>query len=314
MEDLIVKVLRELASPDEIRAVAEWRSLDPKNERAFLAMAAAWEESSGKRAVRNPKPAPSAAAIVRLANERTTQRRRSTFRRYAAIAAVMVGLLGTGTFLLSLDEIGSGEFDFENSSASAQILDLPDGSFAKLAPGARLDYREASEQRSVRLEGRGFFGVAHEPDRPFVIETESGSATVLGTRFQLEDTDSALTLIVVEGRVALESGAEPRVVTAGHVGLAGRSGSVAVDSVSNIFELLDWDDGTFVFHTTPLEQVAQEVGWYFERSITIADSVLAKREITAWFEQETFEDIMGTVCLIAGAECEFQPSGLTIKQ
>src|SRR5438105_3880342 len=60
------------------------------------------------------------------------------------------------------------------------------------------------ELREVALEGRGFFAIAHD-GTPFVIRTDAGNVTVLGTRLDLEARGRGLRVVVVEGRVALST-------------------------------------------------------------------------------------------------------------
>ena len=72
---------------------------------------------------------------------------------------------------------------------------------------------------------------------------------------------------------------------------------------ADVWDLLDWSGGLLIFQTTPLARVMEEVSAHFGVSVNLRDSVLASRTVTAWFEDETVEEVVGTVCQVVGASC-----------
>jgi hypothetical protein len=46
-----------------------------------------------------------------------------------------------------------------------------------------------------------------------------------------------------------------------------------------------------------------EVSNQFGVVVNVRDSVLAERSVTVWFEEETLEEVVTTVCQVVGASC-----------
>jgi len=92
-------------------------------------------------------------------------------------------------------------------------ITLPDGSKVWLNGGTTLSYDKADfteNQRTVYLEGQGYFEVIKNPNRPFVVKGKEISVKVLGTKFDFssykEDVEVSVTLM--EGSVLLTNSDE----------------------------------------------------------------------------------------------------------
>ena len=113
----------------------------------------------------------------------------------------------------------------------------------------------------------------------------------------------SMRLVVVEGHVALA--AEGRKVDVfGGAMAAVAPGAPPSDPVEvDVWELLHWQNGLLIYRDTPLEQVAAEVGAHFGARFSIADTTLIRRRVTAWFNNEPFEDVVATICQVVDANC-----------
>ena len=74
-------------------------------------------------------------------------------------------------------------------------------------------------------------------------------------------------------------------------------------SPADVWDLLDWSGGLLIFQRTPLARVMEEVSAHFGIAVNLHDSIVAERTVTAWFEEETVEEVVGTVCQVVGAVC-----------
>lgn len=85
---------------------------------------------------------------------------------------------------------------------------LPDGSQVTLAPLSRVRLDFTEQRRGLKLEaGQAYFAVAHDPDRPFVVEAGDRQVTALGTRFQitLSDGQAQAEVVLEQGEVIVSS-------------------------------------------------------------------------------------------------------------
>ena len=151
-----------------------------------------------------------------LAHPSGKQRNLWPFVRIAA--AILLVAVAIGAFFLpSQPEVSPEVIAFseskepvqviENSEASPQPFVLADGSRITLEPGSRLKFQQLTESplRTVYLEGDGFFEIAHDKTRPFLVYTGAVVTKVLGTSFSIKNTGDGETIdiIVKTGKVAV---------------------------------------------------------------------------------------------------------------
>ena len=91
---------------------------------------------------------------------------------------------------------------------SRTVVELSDGSVVHLNYGSRIKYPQNfwGETRGIALTGEGYFEVAHNPDKPFVVHTGRIDVKAVGTVFNInaypDNNDIATTL--VNGKVLIE--------------------------------------------------------------------------------------------------------------
>jgi ferric-dicitrate binding protein FerR (iron transport regulator) len=119
--------------------------------------------------------------------------------------------------------------------------------------------------------------------------------------------------VVVEGRVSLTSPWGEIEVPAGSVGSAKPGQAPGADAVADPWALLDWPGGLLVFHETPLEAVVREVEEHFGLPVRLLDSSAAARRISASFQgEESFREVMETLCAVTSASCSITPDSAVV--
>ena len=135
---------------------------------------------------------------------------------------------------------------------------LQDGSYVRLDGGARLEEWGTEGTRTVTLEGRAFFAVAREEDRPFTVRTGAGEVRVLGTRFEVgPEGEDGVRIVVVEGRVGVTNALGSVEVPAGSMAWMREAAPPVAQVAEDVWALLDWPGGILVFQSTPLARVAE---------------------------------------------------------
>ncbi len=226
----------------------------------------------------------------------------------AGLAAVAIGLQ------VVADSSGTGPAaTYATGVGESRTVTLGDGSFVRLAPDSRLRAWSTVASRRVALSGRAFFAVSHDSDRPFTVETEAGVVRVLGTRFELSQSQGNLRTVVLEGRVAVSNDNGAVEVTRGGVATVIGGGAPRSEISDDIYSLLSWPGGFLVFQGTPLGQVAEEVSRQFGRTLVVSGERLEARRISAWFDGEDFDEIAESLCVVAGAECTLSDSTVVMR-
>ena len=326
MDDLILRSLQGRTGDLEERILRKWREKSPANEEAFRRTADLWRLEAHRAPPGAPPTRPRLQDIVEAAE---TRRRKGPSvaslhvapagrgpRRWPGILA-LTGLAAAALLVLSLGlprtpasgpmpPLAAPAFaaaEFTTGADQTVTVNLNDGSYVRLAPSSRLRVEAGEGTREVVLDGRGYFAVASDPDRPFTVRTRLGDALVLGTRFEVDVRDENLRVVVSEGHVALSTGTERLDLRAGDVIYLASRGMPVLEHVENVQDLLDWPNGLLVFQATPLREVVRELTAHFGVRFEVEGEELADRTVTGWFDDESLEEVLSAVCRATGTRC-----------
>lgn len=170
---------------------------------------------------------------------------------------------------------------YSTGNAERRLVTLPDGSTAMLNVGSRLeipaDYHV--KRRGLRLTGEAVFSVQSHSDVPFTVEAGGKVARVLGTKFGVRyyPSDTAITVAVEDGRVAIES----VVVSASQQATVLKNGMTQISNASEA--RFAFVEGVLMFDGVPLKSAVEELNRWYDVDIRISDSTLASQEIWGKF-------------------------------
>ena len=147
-------------------------------------------------------------------------------------------------------------------------MTLEDGTTIWMNAESCLEYPSqfTGKERVVHLKGEAYFKVAKNPEFPFVICTDRMQIRVLGTELNVRNyisQDSHVTLINGSVEVSDNKNNKNLVrLTPGEDALLDENNSFVIKEVDTD-SYTYWRDGYFYFDNTPLKEVVQELGrWY----------------------------------------------------
>jgi len=141
---------------------------------------------------------------------------------------------------------------------------LADGSQVQLNSNSALDVKFDGHQRTIELlQGEMWVDVAKDAQRPFVVRTDQGTATALGTRFLVQrGEDGATVVTVIESTVAVKGSAEDGVnVTAGQKSTLKDGHAQAPQPIGNA-DPAAWTRGLLKVDDQPLSDVLKTLASY----------------------------------------------------
>lgn len=165
------------------------------------------------RALFSDSPDKDTEESLKLLNARidTMQRnsRKSFLKRWAyPVAAALAIVISTVAVTVSVTYDDSLQ-RYANNGETAVMVGLPDGTQAWLNPGTELTFGRSfnTDDRNVSLSGEAYFDVAHNPDCPFIVTTESFRIKVLGTVFNVRNFpgDARPEVSLAQGSVAMQN-------------------------------------------------------------------------------------------------------------
>lgn len=141
---------------------------------------------------------------------------RFNWSRWGAIAAVFIALVSGGVWyysqsskvdtVLPITSIGQV---YQTKNGEKRTFELSDGSTVTLNSGSKLELSSDfnHELRIVRLAGEGYFQVAKNKEKPFVVQASDFDIKVLGTTFNVKSYSDEPTAeaLLVEGSIEMKS-------------------------------------------------------------------------------------------------------------
>ena len=166
---------------------------------------------------------------------------------------------------------------------SRTVVELTDGSLVHLNSGSKIKYPQifSDNTREVVLVGEGYFDVASNPEKPFIVKAGALEIKAIGTEFNVlayPDQDIIATTLV-EGKVFLEkmmmAGVKEKIgamVPDQHVSFNARTGKI-ISEAGNIYKYIAWKDGKMVFENESITRVTERLNRLFNVDIRINENV-----------------------------------------
>jgi transmembrane sensor len=276
-----------------------WVRTSPEHLRAYLEIAAIWNEGSALDAERVLDVdtliarARADGNVVRLSESAVEQKVSPSIRSRGlyALAAAFALITFVTMALLWFHRVP----EYVTGIGEQRSIRLPDGSTVEINSHSRVRVGFTETERSVELlDGQALFSVAKDPARPFVVHSNGARVRAVGTKFDVYRKRGGTIVTVVEGRVAIDTSAassaphtsQPpsthvpsqrqrelapvllsageRVTLAAHVPPRPARVDPAVATA--------WTQGQLVLDSAPLAEVAEEFNRYSTRKLTVQDS------------------------------------------
>lgn len=193
-------------------------------------------------------------------------------------------------------------FIVEKGGGKSSLL-LPDGTRVLLNAGTTIQYPTQFDQkeRTVMLEGEGYFEVAKNEQKPFIVRLKGYDVKVLGTVFNVKaypDMDYSTTSLIsgkvfltsynTEGDVCGEQILQPSETAR----IDKQTGTITTFRVDEDFQLA-WTKGLYKFKDKPFSEVVTELERLYDVTIRIDDEMLASTIFTGSFVLEsTIEKVL----------------------
>lgn len=122
-------------------------------------------------------------------------------------------------------------------------------------------------KREIELTGEGFFEVAREATRPFIVSVLSRTGTnqkvtVLGTHFNINayQDEGKIFTTLLEGSVKVENNGVTKILKPGEQAVSQKGIEVLSADVN---EAVAWKEGKFLFHDATIESIGEQIKrWY----------------------------------------------------
>lgn len=227
-----------------------------------------------------------------------------------------------------------GYLEETNSTKNSKQIQLEDGSFVLIYPGAKLSYpRHFSEtRREVYLEGEAFFTVSKSPGRPFYVYSKQIVTQVLGTSFGISNKQGRLEVAVKTGKVAVYENGDQLKLNAGEQKSNGVIitpnqkvtyyqqerhfiTSVADQPVPVLKEAGEQKTVSldFNYRETPVAKVLEDLEKTYQLEIVMENEKIKNCLFTGDLTDENLFNKLEGICLVFGADYQVKGTKILLK-
>lgn len=286
---------------DDAAEFARWIAV-PENEAVYGQVARAWSVFDDSATME----------VARLRREtRLRLNRRRFVKTVSRIAATVVIAVGVGTLYWS-----NQGATYTNEGASPTVIALEDGSSLTLDLRSKVTVRYSQTSRRINLQrGQAGFQVAHDASKPFVVSVGQGSVTALGTAFNVNRWGDGATVVLVEGKVRVESGqrGDEAVLSPGQrVTVQGDRLSPVVPA--DLSAVSAWKNGLLMFDDEKLVEALASVNRHGAQAVRLSDPSLGDLRISGLFRAGDTAAFYRGVASLHGLEAKVGATEVTLQR
>jgi transmembrane sensor len=265
--------------PGQRQQFQRWQQ-QPEHADAYARTEALWDELGALAG--NAELQRQAQQLLR-ATEPLQRSQRPRWREWALAASLLVSVAVGAALWWSPAPLPAVPQEIHATvPGQTRSIALADGSQLTLNTDTEVAVSLEPQLRRLELRrGEALFEVAHDARRPFVVTIGNDEVRALGTRFQVRRDPAAVTVTLLQGRVAVAraSDGEQATLTPGEQLQYAAQGAMQRRMIDPEIAA-SWTRGRLIFRATPLAEALAEVNRYATPAIVIRDPQLAQTPIS----------------------------------
>ncbi|WP_084399935.1 FecR family protein [Henriciella aquimarina] len=282
----VVQLSAPEASPEDRYAFEAWKAQSPYHAEVFERIQRG--NAVGDRLLGDPRM----QALIDQAhadNKAPGWRRPGALMSAVAACVCVVAAVAVTTVLMSQNEpvsqapVHVAAETYETAVGERSTVTLSDGSEVVLNTDSAMEVRFTDARREIELSrGQGYFEVAKDADRPFIVTAGDKQVMALGTVFDVHyEPARRIAVTLVEGLVDVDdapsaagggANAKPASGVRLHPGerlvVSGREQQVETVDVT---EMTSWRSGKIIFRDRLLSEVIAEMNRYSKQKLALGD-------------------------------------------
>ena len=286
-DELITRYLTNENSAQENSSLLDWVISNEANKKEFIQACQIWHNSSLLNSKFDKNKAYKEFNQT-ISQPKATTKVMSLWKTMSAVAAVAI--LTIGLFFM-MQSSKPDSITVANNSQAIKTIVLQDGSQIILQKGAEITYPEefSSNKRTITTSGTVFCSVTPNANAPFVVTNKSIQVQVLGTSFEVNESQ----VIVETGTVEVSIQNQSITITKGE--RVDISNGTLTKSINNDVNYSSWKTGILYFNNTSLEHVFTDLQRHFKCTFILTNQSLAHEKLTSTFENQSLENTLSMI-------------------
>ncbi len=310
MKDIIIRFFDQTISSNEKKQLHDWLKESEQNRKEFLEMHDIWASS----ALINKKFNAEKAMEVFIENMKKlddSQRKHKKLKRFIQLASGVAATIALLFYINYADRLRDSVESRDNythvvkAQQSKERIVLPDGSVVWIDKGSVLSYSDRfnKQTRGVKIEGKAFFDVAKDKNKPFIVDLGEDKIKVYGTSFNVRNLikESDVEIVLLTGSVGLElSGAQQNIMLKPNerVVYSKVSKDSHIEKVdASKFNI--WTQDKLTFDNNTLSNVIPCLEIWYDVTIDCPEDLANNTRVSFTILNETKEQMLKVLALVA---------------
>ncbi|WP_103070195.1 FecR family protein [Aquimarina sediminis] len=229
-----------------------------------------------------------------------------------SIAASLAVLIGLGSYF-SFFEFHT---TYSTNAGQLQTVMLSDGTKVTLNAMSHLKVSrnfDDTNTRTVWLDGEGYFEVAKDSSRPFIVETKTSRTEVLGTQFNLSSYANDLTTLTLnEGKVIFskqDESIDQGIVLLPNQQVILKNNALEKKEVNSSFSKA-WMQKKLIYRGASFKEVVHDIERFYGITIKVKKEGLMDRLYRGSHDNPSLQDLIQKLSFVL--QFEYKSKGKTL--
>ena len=309
IDHIIHKFLLNKESAEEREILESWKTESQANLEALESIQTNWEQYELLKDYNNYDSSKAWNSV----SQKIEPSQASLLNLWLKVAAVFLLFCGSVYYL----KVYNASKPLENKVilADQAVLQhtLEDQSVIWLNNKSALDYSDFnSNNRKISFtQGEAYFDIANDPQHPFEIQLKDKVVKVLGTEFNILNTEQGFRIDVIEGLVAILDGKRIIELEAGETLI---SDDISMSkATSNSPNITSWKTKELAFKNSNIIELARDLSKYYQVDFALDQTVKeAPCLINTKFTDESIEEVLKELETVYGFEFNINGANYSI--
>lgn len=240
--------------------------------------------------------------------------------RWAAMICLPIFLAFFTYYLLNVSTSADARAPFivKAEKGDKATVVLPDGTDVILNSASSLSYLGdfGKDERRVQLEGEGYFSVAHDARRTFIVQVGEVEVQVLGTVFDVSaySDDRDVTVVLLEGKVGISTPSSSLTMKPGEkMNYNKATGKLTTETVHADY-YVSWTQGNLYFQNESLKNIMNALSRMYDVTIRIDSPRIADERFTGTIPGGGIQNALNIIMLTSPFRYAVEDSVIVLKE
>ena len=239
--------------------------------------------------------------------------------RWAAMICIPICIAFFTYNILSISDTDTrSPFIVKADKGDKATVVLPDGTDVILNSASQLSYLRdfGKNERRVQLDGEGYFQVAHDTRRTFIVQVGELEVKVLGTVFNVcaYNNEQDVTVVLLEGKVGVQTPSSSLIMKPGEKMNYNKSTHKLTTEKVYPEDYVTWTKGSLYFQNESLDNIMKALSRAYDVTIRIDSPRIAEERFTGTIPGGGIQNALNIIMLTSPFRYEVKDSVIVLKE